>query len=144
MTHSELKEAIRERIVNYITTKEYLELTTKEAISNLNRILCENVEMYLRYFGGDISNHLYKQLKSIYIMIIAHSSFLVREDMISDECEHAIDFIKGEVNFFDNLFVLCYLADEIYDVLPDCELNDDFMSYVTRLFQCIKDDILQD
>lgn len=145
MTYSELKETIRQSLINYKSTKEYLELSNKEAISNMNRILCENIGMYLGcYFGGDIPIVLYRQLECIYSLIIAHSNFLVREDIISDETKHAIDFVKGEAGWLQDFFVLYHLADEIYDLLPDCEINDEFISYITTAFSCLKDDILQD
>ena len=145
MTHDELKETIRQSIINYKSTKEYLELSDKETISNMNRILCENIGTYLGYyFGGDIPTVLYRQLECIYRLIIAHSTFLVREGIISDETKHAIDFVKGEAGWLKNFFVLYYLANEIYDLLPDCEINDEFISYITTAFACLKDNILQD
>ena len=116
-----------------------------EANVNLTVEHAFKVGRYLGYyFGGDIPIALYRQLECIYRLIVAHSTFLVREGIISDETKHAIDFVKGEAGWLQDFFVLYHLADEICDLLPDCELNDDFMSYVTRLFQCIKDDILQD
>lgn len=144
MTHAELKETIRQAIINYKSSKEYLELTDKEAISNLNRILCENIEAYLMYFGEEISDVSLEQLYSIYRMIILHSVFLVREGIISDESNHTINFIKPEAGWLQNFFVLCYLANEIYDLLPDCQINDEFISYITSTFYRLKDDILQD